>query len=177
MEDRAFRRSHEMPSKEQSKEDPLVTPLQPTKVKNSSSGQEDSQDEEEQTEAFVGKGRTSRELSQILRDAENFIAQDGEPASFKEVAQHQVWLDAMVEEYNSIMVNNVWEVVSRPQDRSVVGARWIYKIKYVADGSVEKYKARFVAKGYAQKEGIDYEETFASIARYTSMRTVISLAA
>ena len=59
----------------------------------------------------------------------------------------------------------------------MVGSRWIYKIKYVADGSVEKYKARFVAKGYAQKEGIDYEETFATVARYTSIRTEISLAA
>ena len=65
----------------------------------------------------------------------------------------------------------------RSQDRLVVGSRWIYKIKYAADGSLEKYKARFVAKGYAQKEGIDYEETFAPIARYTSIRTVISLAA
>eukprot|EP00253_Pinus_taeda_P018421 PITA_18421 len=58
----------------------------------------------------------------------------------------------------------------------MVGSRWIYKIKYVADGSVEKYKARFVAKGYAQ-EGIDYEETFALVTRCTSIRTVISLAA
>ena len=83
----------------------------------------------------------------------------------------------MVEEYNSIMVNDVCEVVSRPQDRSVVGSRWIYKIKYVVDGSIEKYKAKFVAKGYAQKEGIDYKETFASVARHTSIRTVISLVA
>eukprot|EP00253_Pinus_taeda_P002151 PITA_02151 len=71
----------------------------------------------------------------------------------------------MVEEYNSIMVNNVWVLVPRPQDRSVVGSRWIYKIKYAADRSVEKYKVRFVAKGYAQNEGIDYEETFALVAR------------
>eukprot|EP00253_Pinus_taeda_P014552 PITA_14552 len=83
----------------------------------------------------------------------------------------------MVEEYNSIMVNDVWEVMSRPQDRLVVGSTWIYKIQYAADGSVEKYKARFVAKGYAQKEGIDYEETFALVTRYTSIRTVISLTA
>ena len=75
------------------------------------------------------------------------------------------------------MVNDVWEVVPRPQDRSMVGSRWIYKIKYAADDSVEKYKARFVAMGYAQMEGIDYEETFAPVSRYTSMRTVISLAA
>ena len=74
------------------------------------------------------------------------------------------------------MTNDVWEVVPRPQDRSVVGSRWIYKIKYAADGSIEKFKARFVAKGYAQKEGIDYEETFAPVARYTSIRSIISLA-
>eukprot|EP00253_Pinus_taeda_P008002 PITA_08002 len=82
----------------------------------------------------------------------------------------------MVEEYSAIMVNDVWEVVPRPQDRSVVGSRWLYKVKYVADGSVKKYKVRFVAKGYAQKEGIDYEENFAPAARYTSIRSVISLA-
>eukprot|EP00253_Pinus_taeda_P014744 PITA_14744 len=75
------------------------------------------------------------------------------------------------------MVNDVLEVVPRPQDRSMVGSRWIYKIKYAADGSVEKYKARFVAKGYSQKEVTDYEETFTPVARYTSIRTMISLAA
>jgi len=83
----------------------------------------------------------------------------------------------MMEEYISIMVNDVWEVVPRPQDRSVVGSRWIYKVKYDVDGSVEKYKGRFVAKGYAKKEGIDYEETFTPVAKYTSIRTVISLVA
>ena len=74
MEDRAFRKSREMPSEEQSKEESLVKPLQPKEVKNSSSGQEDSQDvEEELIEAPAGRGRTSRELRQILRDAEDFI--------------------------------------------------------------------------------------------------------
>ena len=151
--------------------------------------------EEEQVDSPTTSGRTIRELRQILRDVEELIraprtekrqhrqpdryqalvAQVGEPSSFHEAVQHQVWVDAMVEEYSSIMTNDVWEVVPRPQDRSVVGSRWIYKIKYVADGSVEKYKFRFVAKGYTQKEGIDYEETFAPIARYTSIRSVISL--
>ena len=55
----------------------------------------------------------------------------------------------MVEEYSSIMTNDAWEVVPRPQERSVVGSRWIYKIKYAADNSIKKFKARFVAKGYA----------------------------
>ena len=83
----------------------------------------------------------------------------------------------MVEEYSSIMTNDVWEVVPRPQERFVVGSRWIYEVKYVANGNIEKFIALFVAKGHAQKEGIDYEETFAPVARYTSIRSMISLAA
>jgi hypothetical protein len=61
----------------------------------------------------------------------------------------------MTKEYSSIMKNDVWEVVPRPEGKSVVGSRWIYKIKHAADGSVDKFKARFVAKGFSQKEGID----------------------
>ena len=59
----------------------------------------------------------------------------------------------------------------------MVGSKWIYKVKHRANESVDKYKARFVAKGFSQKEGIDYEETFAPVARYSSIRTIISLAA
>ena len=59
----------------------------------------------------------------------------------------------------------------------MVSSRWIFKIKHVVDGSIEKYKAKFVARGFSQKEGIDYEETFTPVARYTSIRTIIALAA
>jgi hypothetical protein len=58
-----------------------------------------------------------------------------------------------------------------------VTSKWIYKIKYEADGSVNKYKAIFVARGFSQVEGIDYEETFSPVSRYTSIRTIIALAA
>jgi hypothetical protein len=58
----------------------------------------------------------------------------------------------------------------------VVTSKWIYKIKHTANGSIEKYKARFIARGFSQKEGVDYEETFAPIARYTSIRVVIYIA-
>ena len=82
----------------------------------------------------------------------------------------------MIEEYISIMKNDVWEVVPRPTGKSVVTSRWLYKIKHVVDGSV-KYKARFVARGFTQKEGVDYDETFSPVARYTTIRTIVSLAA
>ena len=83
----------------------------------------------------------------------------------------------MIEEYQLIMKNDVWDVVPRPEGKFVVTFKWIYKIKHAADGSREKYKARFVARGFSQKEGIDYEETFAFVARYTSIRYILALAA
>ena len=75
------------------------------------------------------------------------------------------------------MKNDVWEIVPRPERKFVVSSKWIVKIKHAADGSIEKYKARFVARGFSQKEGIDYEETFAPVARYTSVRAVLAIAA
>jgi hypothetical protein len=62
---------------------------------------------------------------------------------------HQVWREAMVEEYDSIVRNYVWDVVPRPVGKSVVTSRWLYKTKIVADGGVEKHKARFVARGFS----------------------------
>lgn len=104
----------------------------------------------------------------------HFIA--SEPSNFEEASNQQVWKDAMMEEYQSIIKNDVWDIVPRPKGKSVVSSKWLFKIKHAADGSVEKYKARFVARGFSQKEGIDYEETFAPVARYTSIRTIIAIA-
>jgi hypothetical protein len=87
------------------------------------------------------------------------------------------WADAMTEEYQSIIKNDVWEIVPRPKSKNVVSSKWLFKIKHAADGSIENYKARFVTRGFSKKEGIDYEETFAPIAIYTSIRTIIALAA
>jgi hypothetical protein len=66
--------------------------------------------------------------------------------------------------------------VPRPKDKLVVSSKWIYKIKHAADGSVEKFKEIFVARGFTHKEGIEYEETFSPVARYTSILTIIALA-
>eukprot|EP00253_Pinus_taeda_P015983 PITA_15983 len=95
----------------------------------------------------------------------------------KPSVKHQVWKDAMTEEYESIMKTDVWEVVTRPQDKTVVTSKWLYKIKHATDGSTENYKARFVARGFSQKEGIDYDEIFAPVSRYTTIRSIIALAA
>jgi hypothetical protein len=102
---------------------------------------------------------------------------DTEPWTFAQAVDHHDWREAMVEEYDSIVHNDVWDVVSRPVGKSVVTSRWLYKTKIVADGSVEKHKARFVAQGFSQIEGVDYDETFAPVARYTFIKTIIAIAA
>jgi hypothetical protein len=101
---------------------------------------------------------------------------ESDPSTFEGASSRQVWRDAMMEEYNSIMKNDVWEVVPRPEGKSMVTSRWLYKLKHVANGNIEKYKACFVAQGFSQVEGVDYDDTFVPVARYTSIRAVISIA-
>jgi hypothetical protein len=74
------------------------------------------------------------------------------------------------------MKNDVWEIVLKPERKSIVTSKWIYKIKHVADASIKKYKARFMVRGFSQKEGVYSKETFGPVARYTSIGTIISLA-
>jgi hypothetical protein len=73
---------------------------------------------------------------------------DEEPTCFEEAIQKKEWADAMTEEYQSIIKNNVWEIFPRPKSKDVVSSKWLFKIKHAADGSIEKYKARFVARGF-----------------------------
>jgi len=82
----------------------------------------------------------------------------------------------MMEEYQSIMKNDVWEIIPRPKGKSSLTSKWIYKTKHVANGSIKKYKAGFMARGFSQKEGIDYDEKKNLVARYTSIMTIIAIA-
>ncbi|XP_057843545.1 uncharacterized mitochondrial protein AtMg00820-like [Cryptomeria japonica] len=100
-----------------------------------------------------------------------------EPSSVEEASKQQVWKDAMDEEHQSIIKNDVWDIVPRLEGKLVVSSKWLYKIKHAADVSIEKFNARFVVRGFSQKEGIDYEETFSLVARYTSIGTIIAIAA
>jgi hypothetical protein len=105
------------------------------------------------------------------------ILVNAEPSTSEEEIKKKEWKEAMMEEYQFIMKNDVWEVVPRPKEKFVVTSKWVYKIKHVVDGSIDKYKARFVAIGFSQQEGKDYEETFSLVSRYTSIRAIISLVA
>jgi hypothetical protein len=71
------------------------------------------------------------------------------PSNYEEVASEKVWQDAMVEEYNSILKNDVWKIKLRPTRKSMIDSRWLYKVKHAIDGSTEKYKVRFVLREFS----------------------------
>ena len=100
-----------------------------------------------------------------------------EPSSYAEAFRHDCWIKAMQAELQALQSNDTWTLTLLPPHKTVIGCRWIYKIKYRADGSIERYKARLVAKGYTQMEGLDYLDTFSPVAKPTTVRLLLALAA
>ncbi|GJV27115.1 putative RNA-directed DNA polymerase, partial [Tanacetum coccineum] len=86
-----------------------------------------------------------------------------EPKSYFEASKFPHWIDAMNQEMNALLRNGTWEIVDLPKGRKAIGSKWIYKIKFQSSGEIDRFKARLVAQGFGQKEGIDYEETFSPL--------------
>ena len=82
----------------------------------------------------------------------------------------------MEAEFQSLNANQVWDLVIPPKDCKVINSKWVFKCKMGQHGQVECYKARLVAQGYSQRPGIDYDETFAPVVRFESVRSVIAIA-
>jgi hypothetical protein len=87
------------------------------------------------------------------------------------------WECAMREEYDSLMTNNTWTLVPLPAGRKPVSCKWVFKIKQGANGELERYKARLVVRDFTQTYRVDYNETFAPVAKFTSIRCILALAA
>jgi Reverse transcriptase (RNA-dependent DNA polymerase) len=92
-----------------------------------------------------------------------------------EKSNSQKWIDVMNEEMKSMYDNDVWDIVPLPKDKKTIGCKWIFKTKRDSKGNVEKYKAHLVAKGFTQKEGIDYKKTFSSVSSKDSLRIILAL--
>ena len=103
------------------------------------------------------------------------IDHKNEPSTFKDASKQECRMEAMKVEYKMLMKNETWNLFPYPNEKNVIGNKWIYQVKYNSDGDIEKYKARLVAKGFTQKYGVDYEETFAPVAKMPTVRIILSL--
>ena len=99
------------------------------------------------------------------------------PRSVSEALRDPNWVTAMQVEMAALQQNHTWDLVSLPRGVKTVGCKWVFTVKYQADGTIERYKARLVAKGFTQVPGQDYGATFAPVAKLTTVRVIISLAA
>ncbi|CAI7808314.1 unnamed protein product [Closterium sp. NIES-53] len=105
------------------------------------------------------------------------VEMPGEPATLKEALESsdsEEWKKAMESELKSIEENGTWELVELPEGRKAITSKWLFKIKSDADGKIERYKSRLVAKGYQQKEKVDYKELFAPVVEPTTLRTLLA---
>ena len=112
--------------------------------------------------------------------AMNTITVVQEPATYAEAmssTHSKQWEKAAQEEYDSIQAAGTWILVPLPAGRVAIGCKWVLKLKRTAKGIIDRFKARLVAKGYSQKPGIDYNETFAPVVKFTSIRALLALAA
>nr|KYP68434.1 Retrovirus-related Pol polyprotein from transposon TNT 1-94 [Cajanus cajan] len=100
-----------------------------------------------------------------------------EPKSYKKASKHDCWLKAMHEEISTLEANYTWVLTALPPHKTTIGCHWVYKIKHRADGSIERYKARLVAKGYTQMEGLGFIDTYSLVAKLTTVRLILALAA
>jgi len=131
----------------------------------------DIEDEEVESGSPVLKTKSLAEIYEKCNFAVN------EPSCFEEASLKVEWNDAMKEELAMINKNGTWQLISRPEDRKVIGVKWVYRTKLNPDGSIHKHKARLVVKGYSQMAGVDYGDTFAPVARHETIRLLVALAA
>ncbi|KAI3493567.1 hypothetical protein L1887_40767 [Cichorium endivia] len=106
----------------------------------------------------------------------NVFISKGEPKNVKDAFDHPDWIEAMQMELEEFERNKVWRLIPKPANASIVGLKWVYRNKLDTEGNVVRNKARLVVKGYCQQEGIDYEETFAPVARLESVRIFLAYA-
>jgi hypothetical protein len=98
------------------------------------------------------------------------------PHTYRAALKDPNWHNAMTDEYNALMNNNTRCLVPKPAGVNIISGKWVFRIKYNADGTISRYKARWVVRGCSQQSGVDYGETFSPVIKPATIRTVLSIA-
>jgi hypothetical protein len=98
------------------------------------------------------------------------------PTTIRGALADPQWRRAMEEEHDALQANHTWDLVPRPHGANVVTGKWIFKLKLHADESLKRYKARYVLRGFTQRPGVDYDETFSLVVKPATVRTILTLA-
>ena len=107
------------------------------------------------------------------------VCQIEEPTSMDEALKSKharEWKIAADSEYQALIDNDTWELVRPLEGCKPIGSKWVFKVKHDNDGNIERFKGRLVSKGYAQKYGVDYDETFSPVVRFSSIRALLAYA-
>ncbi|CAL5335650.1 unnamed protein product [Camellia sinensis] len=129
------------------------------------------------TQHPIGNFISYDRLSPSFRAFTSSITEIPIPQNIQEAFKYPKWKAAVNEEVRALEKNGTWAITDLPRGKKPVGCKWIFTVKHKADGNVERYKARLVAKGFSQSYGIDYQETFAPVAKLNTVRVLLSLAA
>ncbi|GJV84746.1 ribonuclease H-like domain-containing protein [Tanacetum coccineum] len=104
------------------------------------------------------------------------LNKSSEPTSYFEAVKNPNWIEAMNNEIEALNRNNTWTVCDLPEGRKAIGSKWLWKIKYKSSGEIKRYKARVMAKGFSQREGFDYLETFSHVVKMSTVRCMLNVA-
>ena len=140
---------------------------------------ENSQDEDTDGEVEPRRSKRARTEKSFGPDFLTYML-EGEPQTYKEAVnstESLMWKEAIKSEIDSILHNHTWELVDLPSGCKPLSSKWIFKRKRKVDGSIDKYKARLVIKGYRQTEGLDYYDMYSPVTRINSIRMVLAIAA
>ena len=129
------------------------------------------------TQHPIGNFISYDKLSPTFRAFTSNITEIQVPQDIQEAFKYPKWKAAVDEEVLALAKNGTWEITDLLRGKKPIGCKWIFTVQYKADGNVDRYKARLVAKGFTQSYGIDYQETFAPVAKLNTVRVLLSLAA
>lgn len=123
---------------------------------------------------------TSNSNIAILEDGYAFVLESDEPQDYEDAIHSKykdLWQTAMNDEMCSLNKNKTWQLVDPPKHRKIISNRWVFRIKKLPDGKTDRYKARLVVRGFTQRYGVDYTETFSPVVKFSSVRSILAVAA